>query len=104
MGKLYNNKSCKKVGFYAKKLRSRRTLVSVVTGSGRQIATESYEDRDGSFDQATRTRQGSLSRSNRDRYMCRDGPENAAYRVVTFSGTSPEFEREKGLAWDCMPT
>ncbi|MQL87037.1 hypothetical protein Taro_019576 [Colocasia esculenta] len=57
-----------------------------------QIATGSYEDRDGSFGQAARTRQGSLSRSNRDRCLCRDGPENAAYRAVAFYGTSPEFE------------
>ncbi|MQL68107.1 hypothetical protein Taro_000440 [Colocasia esculenta] len=70
----------------------------------RQIATGSYEDRDGSFDQAARTRQGSLSRSDRDKYLCRDGPENSAYRAVTFSGTSPEFKREKGLACDCVPT
>ncbi|MQM11182.1 hypothetical protein Taro_044086 [Colocasia esculenta] len=70
----------------------------------RQVATGSYEDRDGSFGQAARTRQGSLSRSDRDRYLCHDGPENAAYRAVTFSGSEPEFEREKGLAWDCVPT
>ncbi|MQM23585.1 hypothetical protein Taro_056651 [Colocasia esculenta] len=65
-----------------------------------QIATGSYEDRDGSFGQAARTRQGSLSRSDRDKYLCRDGPENAAYRAVVFLGSEPEFEREKGLAWD----
>ncbi|MQL70746.1 hypothetical protein Taro_003065 [Colocasia esculenta] len=64
----------------------------------RQIAIESYEDRDGSFGQAARMRQGSQSRSNHDRYLCRDGPENAAYRAVAFLGTSPEFEREKGLS------
>ncbi|MQL92584.1 hypothetical protein Taro_025208 [Colocasia esculenta] len=51
----------------------------------RQIVTESYEDRDGSFGQAAKMRQGSLSLSDRDRYLCRDGPENAAYWVVTFS-------------------
>ncbi|MQL70051.1 hypothetical protein Taro_002375 [Colocasia esculenta] len=70
----------------------------------KQIATGSYEDNDGSFGQATRTRQGSLSRSDRDRYLCRDGPENEAYRVVAFSGTSSEFDREKGLAWGYVPT
>ncbi|MQL74341.1 hypothetical protein Taro_006691 [Colocasia esculenta] len=55
----------------------------------------SYEDRDESFGQADRTRQGSLSRSDRDKYLCHNDPENAAYRAIAFSGTSPEFEREK---------
>ncbi|MQL92483.1 hypothetical protein Taro_025108 [Colocasia esculenta] len=52
-----------------------------------QIADESssYEVRDGSFGQAARMRQGSLSRSDRDRYLCRDGSENVAYRDVAFS-------------------
>ncbi|MQL99452.1 hypothetical protein Taro_032177, partial [Colocasia esculenta] len=54
--------------------------------SREKIATGSYEDHDGSFGQAARTRQGSLSRSDRDRYLCRDSTENAAYRAVTFSG------------------
>ncbi|MQM06181.1 hypothetical protein Taro_039002 [Colocasia esculenta] len=75
-----------KGGFSCKKLRSRLTLVRVMTGSGRQIATSSYEDRDGSFGQAARTRQGSLSRSDLNRYLCRDGPKNVAYRAVAFSG------------------
>ncbi|MQL81610.1 hypothetical protein Taro_014070 [Colocasia esculenta] len=61
----------------------------------RQIATGSYEDRDELFGQAARTRQGSLSRSDRDRYLCCDGPENAAYQAIAFSGTSPELEWEK---------
>ncbi|MQL94349.1 hypothetical protein Taro_027002 [Colocasia esculenta] len=30
-------------------------------------------------------------------------PENAAYQAVAFSGTVPEFEREKDRAWDCGP-
>ncbi|MQM05405.1 hypothetical protein Taro_038217 [Colocasia esculenta] len=30
-------------------------------------------------------------------------PENAAYRVVAFSGPAPESEREKNSAWDCEP-
>ncbi|MQL86725.1 hypothetical protein Taro_019265 [Colocasia esculenta] len=102
MGKLYNNRSCKKVGFYGK------TEIATHPCKGRdgirQIATKSYEDHDGSFGQAARMRQDSLSLSDRDRYLCRDGPENAAYRAIAFSGTSPEFEREKRLAWDCMPT
>ncbi|MQL77209.1 hypothetical protein Taro_009617, partial [Colocasia esculenta] len=33
-------------------------------------------------------RPGSLSRSDRDRYLCRDGPENMAYRAVAFSVSS----------------
>ncbi|MQL83498.1 hypothetical protein Taro_015993 [Colocasia esculenta] len=70
----------------------------------RQIATGSYEDRDRSFDQAARLRQGSLSRSDHDKWLCHDGPDNATYRAVVFSGTSPEFERKKGLSWDCVPT
>ncbi|MQM15591.1 hypothetical protein Taro_048537 [Colocasia esculenta] len=70
----------------------------------RQIVTGSYEDRDGSFSQAARTRQGSLSRSDRDRWLCHDGPKNPTYRAVSFLGTSPEFEWEKGLPWDCVPT
>ncbi|MQM14735.1 hypothetical protein Taro_047670 [Colocasia esculenta] len=37
MGKLYNNRSYKKVGFYAKKLRLRCTLVRVATGSGLEL-------------------------------------------------------------------
>ncbi|MQM19517.1 hypothetical protein Taro_052523 [Colocasia esculenta] len=73
-------------------------------GSGRQIATGSYEDRDWSFGQEARTRQGILSQSDRDRCLCRDGLEHAAYRAVTFSGSEPEFEREKGRAWDCVST
>ncbi|MQL97027.1 hypothetical protein Taro_029710 [Colocasia esculenta] len=47
----------------------------------RQIATGSYKDHDGSFGQAARTRQGSLLRSDHDRYLCRDDPENAACQV-----------------------
>ncbi|MQL75347.1 hypothetical protein Taro_007718 [Colocasia esculenta] len=102
MGKLYNNRSCKRVVFYAK------TEIATHPCNGRngirQIATESYEDCDSSFGQAARMRQGSLLRSDLDKYLCRDGPENAAYQAVPFSGTSPEFEREKGHAWDCIPT
>ncbi|MQM02102.1 hypothetical protein Taro_034865 [Colocasia esculenta] len=70
----------------------------------RQFATGSYEDHDESFGQATRTRQGSLSRSDHDRYLCRDGPENATYQAVAFSGSEPEFEWEKDRASDCGPT
>ncbi|MQL69616.1 hypothetical protein Taro_001884 [Colocasia esculenta] len=90
------------MGFHAKL----QNVTSLCKGHDRvkQIATGSYEDRDGSFGQAARTQQGSLSRSDRDRYLCCDGPENATYQVVAFSGSEPEFEREKGLAWDCMPT
>ncbi|MQL99453.1 hypothetical protein Taro_032176 [Colocasia esculenta] len=63
---------------------------------GRKIATGSYEDCDRSFGQAARTRQGSLSRSDHDRYLCHDSPENAAYRAIAFLGSEPEFERERG--------
>ncbi|MQM05868.1 hypothetical protein Taro_038688 [Colocasia esculenta] len=35
---------------------------------------------------AARTRQGTLSRSDRERRLCRDGPENATYRAIAFSG------------------
>ncbi|MQL68081.1 hypothetical protein Taro_000343, partial [Colocasia esculenta] len=38
---------------------------------------------------------GSLSRSDHDRCLCHDGPENATYRAVAFSSSEPEFEREK---------
>ncbi|MQL80466.1 hypothetical protein Taro_012916 [Colocasia esculenta] len=50
----------------------------------RQIATGSYEGRDGSFGQAARTRQGILSQSYCDRCLCRNDPKNAAYRAVAF--------------------
>ncbi|MQM18830.1 hypothetical protein Taro_051828, partial [Colocasia esculenta] len=62
-----------------------------------QITTASYEDRDGSFGQAARTRQGSLSRSDRNRYLCRDGPENVAYRAIACSGLELE---ELGMKLD----
>ncbi|MQL72615.1 hypothetical protein Taro_004951 [Colocasia esculenta] len=75
--------------------RSRGILEQWSVDNGRQIATESYEDRDRSVRSAARTRRGALSRSDRDRFLCRDGPENAAYRAVAFSSASPEFEREK---------
>ncbi|MQM09506.1 hypothetical protein Taro_042380 [Colocasia esculenta] len=61
-------------------MRLRCTLVRVATGSGRQIATGSYEDHDRSFSQAARTQQGILSQLDHDRCLCRDGSENAAYR------------------------
>ncbi|MQL86652.1 hypothetical protein Taro_019192 [Colocasia esculenta] len=54
-------------------------------GSGRQIATGSSEDHDRSVRSAARTRRGSLSRSDRDRSLCHDGPENTAYRAIAFS-------------------
>ncbi|MQM19601.1 hypothetical protein Taro_052607 [Colocasia esculenta] len=94
--------TCKKIGFHAK---IQITMHPCKGRDGiRQITTGSYEDRDGSFGQAAKTRQGSLSRSDHDRYLCRDGPENVAYRDVVFSSTSLEFGREKGLAWDYVPT
>ncbi|MQM08923.1 hypothetical protein Taro_041781 [Colocasia esculenta] len=34
------------------------------------------------------------------RYLCRDGPENAAYRAIAFSGSEPELEREKVLGYN----
>ncbi|MQL97028.1 hypothetical protein Taro_029712 [Colocasia esculenta] len=90
------------MGFHAKL----QNATSLCKGRDRvkQIATGSYKDHDGSFGQAARTRQGSLSRSDRGRYLCRDDPENAAYRAIAFSGTSLEFERERGLSWDYVPT
>ncbi|MQL98950.1 hypothetical protein Taro_031666 [Colocasia esculenta] len=47
---------------------------------------------------------GFPSRLDHDRYLCRDGPENAAYRAVAFAGSEPEFEREKDRASGCGPT
>ncbi|MQM09872.1 hypothetical protein Taro_042752 [Colocasia esculenta] len=89
MGKLYNNRSCKKMGFHAK----RQITTHPCKGRDgiRQIATGSYEDRDGSFGQAARTRQGSLSRSDHDRYLCRDGLENTAYQAIAFSDLFKKF-------------
>ncbi|MQM13029.1 hypothetical protein Taro_045951 [Colocasia esculenta] len=82
--------------------RTRRVSVRVATGSSvnvigpcNQIATGSSKDRDGSIRSAARMRRGILSRSDHDRFLCHDGLENAVYRAVAFSGTSPEFEREK---------
>ncbi|MQM20806.1 hypothetical protein Taro_053834 [Colocasia esculenta] len=91
-----SSKSRERVYIETSARRSRGILEQWSVENGRQVTTGSYEDRDGSFGQAARTRQGSLSRSDRDRYLRRDGPENAAYRVVAFSGSEPEFEQEKG--------
>ncbi|MQL87605.1 hypothetical protein Taro_020155 [Colocasia esculenta] len=68
---------------------------SEVRRDSRQIATGSFEDRDRSIRSAARTRRGTLSRLDHYRFLCRDSPENATYQVVTFSGPSPEFRREK---------
>ncbi|MQL97351.1 hypothetical protein Taro_030041 [Colocasia esculenta] len=82
------------MGFHAKL----QNTTGLCKGRNRvkQIVIGSYEDRDWSFGQAARTRQGILSQSDRDRFLCRDGLENAAYRAIAFSGSKPEFEREKG--------
>ncbi|MQL99969.1 hypothetical protein Taro_032702, partial [Colocasia esculenta] len=58
--------------------------------SGKQIATGSYEDRERSVRSAARRRRGALSRSDRDRCLCRDGPKNVAYLAVAFSGLELE--------------
>ncbi|MQL79026.1 hypothetical protein Taro_011468, partial [Colocasia esculenta] len=41
-----------------------------------------------------------LSHSEHDERCYRDSSENATYRVITFSGPVPEFEREKDRAWN----
>ncbi|MQL67903.1 hypothetical protein Taro_000151, partial [Colocasia esculenta] len=39
-----------------------------------------------------------LSRSDRDSALCRDGLVNAAYQAVAFTGSVPEYNREKVVA------
>ncbi|MQM04367.1 hypothetical protein Taro_037168 [Colocasia esculenta] len=63
-----------------------------------QIATGSHEDRGGSVRLGARTRWGFLSRSDRNKWLYHDGPENATYRAIMFSGSELEFEREKDRA------
>ncbi|MQM20334.1 hypothetical protein Taro_053352 [Colocasia esculenta] len=69
-----------------------------------QITTYPNEGRNGG--QAERDRL--LHRSPRphrfrqtDRHgkLCRDGPVNAAYRAVAFTGSTPESNRERTLYW-----
>ncbi|MQM18631.1 hypothetical protein Taro_051628, partial [Colocasia esculenta] len=50
----------------------------------------------GRSSRAARMQQGTLSRSDRDKFLCRNGPENTTYRAVVFSGSEPKIEREKG--------
>ncbi|MQL98145.1 hypothetical protein Taro_030849 [Colocasia esculenta] len=65
--------------------RSRRGRLRVATGRSSRAA---------------RTRQGTLSRSDHNKFLCRDGPENVTYWAVAFSGYEPEIEREKDRALD----
>ncbi|MQL83941.1 hypothetical protein Taro_016434 [Colocasia esculenta] len=57
-----------------------------LVGSGRQVATGSYEEGDRSVRPEGQVATGVLLRSDRDGDACRDLPENAAYRAVAFSG------------------
>ncbi|MQL67809.1 hypothetical protein Taro_000141 [Colocasia esculenta] len=59
--------------------RSRRGHVRVTTGS---------------TDRASGLRRPALSRSDRDGTLCRDTLVNATYRVVAFTGSKPESDRE----------
>ncbi|MQL89777.1 hypothetical protein Taro_022355, partial [Colocasia esculenta] len=40
-----------------------------------------------------KSRRQALSRSDRDRTLCRDGLVNAAYQAVVFTGSAPEPDR-----------
>ncbi|MQM03140.1 hypothetical protein Taro_035911 [Colocasia esculenta] len=56
-----------------------------LAGSGRQVATGSYEEGDRSVRPEGQVATRLLSRSDRDGDACRDLPENAAYQAVAFS-------------------
>ncbi|MQL93981.1 hypothetical protein Taro_026636 [Colocasia esculenta] len=47
----------------------------------------------------SRSRRHVLSRSDRDSALCLDGLVNAAYRAVAFTGSVPEYNRERTGHW-----
>ncbi|MQM03451.1 hypothetical protein Taro_036232 [Colocasia esculenta] len=74
------------------KARSRCTLMRVATGST-EIAMGSTEIATGLSVRTGRSRRGhALSRSDHDGRCGRDGPVNAAYQAVAFTGSAPESE------------
>ncbi|MQL85084.1 hypothetical protein Taro_017597 [Colocasia esculenta] len=94
----YTELEHRNLAVFMHKLRSRRTLMRVVTGST-EIAMGTCTGRDGLVRSGSRSRRQALSRSDRDERLCRDGLMNAAYWAVMFTGSAPESDKERTLHW-----
>ncbi|MQM16093.1 hypothetical protein Taro_049047, partial [Colocasia esculenta] len=81
-------------GVSRKILRTRRTPVRVATGSG-QNATRGCEERDKAVRTGREIATGRSSHSECDGFAVTTRPQNAAYRVVAFTGSVPESDRER---------
>ncbi|MQL90011.1 hypothetical protein Taro_022589 [Colocasia esculenta] len=74
------------------------TPVRVATGRD-QKATMGCEERDREVKSGSEIATVHPSRSEKRRVCCRDETQNVAYRAVAFTGSTPDFDRERTCSW-----